>query len=141
MHEYVPTQYMKSPHGFRRTFPALIIVIAVGSIVTNKRASTTPKDRTVRMLLVHVEVACDFEDDGRESMCERNVFCRRSLFFPMCIPSAEDAFESLHMPVPANCSCRCSGHEQFRGFRIQNKLSDKRDDVGSRKAASDLFQK
>ena len=89
-----------------------MIAIAVGSIVANKRASATPKDRTDRMLGVHVEVACDFEDDGRESMCERNVFCRRSIFFRICIPSA-DGFESLR----------------------------KRDDVGSRKAASDLFHK
>jgi hypothetical protein len=60
----------------------------------------------------------------------------------MCIPSAEGRkFESLHMTVPENGSCHCSEHVQFRGFRIQNKLSDKRDDVGSRKAASDLFQK
>ena len=110
MHEYVPTQYReqnasqqlcrcivthedpsfgestheasisKTPHGFKRTTPALIIDIAFGSIVTNKRASATPKGRTDRMLGVHVEVACDFEhatpSDGQESMCERNVFCR-----------------------------------------------------------------
>ena len=70
----------KTPHGFKRTTPALIIDIAFGRIVTNKRASATPKGRTDRMLGVHVEVACDFEhatpSDGQESMCERNVFCR-----------------------------------------------------------------